>query len=704
MKPAIRALSTALPVLLCNLPPSVTAAENWPGPRGVGPRLNASPTPVQPAELSPLWSRSFQPVTFGPQEGPVDEMHLPGAYGAYNLTLLDGKLAFVGADGTGFPESAYLTVLDAAAGTTLNCVQIRGNTGSTRVYLWPYFGVCMSTDAMTGFGTIQWDPQTGTLFYAIGAYNTAYTAYNPLANAATYTAGKFQPGVPAYATLAEKHPGNEDAFGRTRADQETILGTPAPENITAGLQPWAWGPSGFVHDPENPKAKFDADWKTLFGNQGCSHYNTASWFALDPTGPALAIVKGAEWGHNTGGDAYVFNKYTGMKAVANWPTDMALPAPGLEKLRPFAHDGVLLANGRLFCIGAAEDRDGDNMLGVRRPEGLLPKVDQGLSIWAYDVTVEDLKPNDGATGFAADETLKLQPVFAHFLNSDYQPDPADLDTYGQSYYETDGLHRPKAMLADGNDLWVAWKPNEAGPASLVHATDSGVTSYPLNVGANRKGVDLWPKLSIVKTGDTKLFAFYTGYSSYRKRVMPEDPAAELAPFLHKGIPFPDAPAEEQADTFEKISRVGIWSSKLYPPRGPAEVAVFDPAAGKVKWTYNLTAAFPSLPANDFWTTIDRSQMVCAGKWMIVGWVDCSAPDAVLKLVSFDVTADTPDPVVRDIPLGFASQDYSKSALFDLIAANGTLYAQILKSDRLHVRDPRWSEQIILAVGAPQKAE
>lgn len=143
----------------------------------------------------------------------------------------------------------------------------------------------------------------------------------------------------------------------------------------------------------------------------------------------------------------------------------------------------------------------------------------------------------------------------------------------------------------------------------------------------------------------------------------------------------------------------MWSPELSPLAGPAELAVFDPEKGAVRWRFNLSERFPGLPANDFWTAIDQSHMVVAGKWAYVGWVDTAEDEARLRLAAFDVTAPAPAPVVIDVGLGFEAKAYPKSALFDLIAADGRLHALVVQSDRLWIRDPRWQRQVVVAVGA-----
>ncbi len=532
-------------------------AENWAGPRGGGGRANASAIDVDPSSAGRLWIRSFPAAMFGDQEKPNNEMSFAGARGSHNLALVDGRIAVLAAHGEGFPESHYATILDAASGAALNCVQVRSNIGNTRVYLWPYFGVSMSMDAVTGMATIQWDPQTGMLFIGQGAYNSAYTAYDPMANAAGFKEGAFQPGVPAFERLAAKHPDYEDAFGKTRQALRTVIGTgQGTDPVTDGLAPWAWGLSGFEMDSADAKGRYDAGWTKVHGKQGSSHYNTSAWFVMDPDGPFLGTTKGADWGHNVAGDAYLFHKLTGMRALVEWPKDLRLPEEGIDRLRPFTHDGILISGGRLFCIGPSEDRDGDKRLGTRRPKGLLPKMDQGLAVWAYDLNVEDRRPNGGVEGPAAHETFILRPLFAHFFPSRFQPD-ADIDSHGQSYYETDGLHRPKAMLADGGGgLWAAWKPDRASGAELIHATAEGAKAFSLGVGANRKGADLWPKLSRARVEGRELLVFYTGYAAHRKRVMMEDPEPVLKTFTHRGNRWEDLDAKARADTLKKSRRLG----------------------------------------------------------------------------------------------------------------------------------------------------
>ena len=266
-------------------------------------------------------------------------------------------------------------------------------------------------------------------------------------------------------------------------------------------------------------------------------------------------------------------------------------------------------------------------------------------------------------GPGAAETATLTPAFVHRFESRFTPDPDDIQSYGQSYYECDGFYRNKAMLIDGRSVWFAWKPSAADPVELIHADDDEAETYSLGVGRGLYGVDLWPKISLSHVGDQKLVTYFTGYAQHRTRFMPDDVEAALRAMHREG----DSPltAEEFEKTKRHAAQAGIWHGELQSPRGPAELVVFDADAGNMKWTYNVSENHRSLPANEFWTYLDKTAMVVAGRWAYVGWVDVTADEAVLRLLGFDITADKPQPITRAISLGFASHENRRSALFDL---------------------------------------
>jgi hypothetical protein len=212
-------------------------------------------------------------------------------------------------------------------------------------------------------------------------------------------------------------------------------------------------------------------------------------------------------------------------------------------------------------------------------------------------------------------------------------------------------------------------------------------------------VDIWPKMSLCQVGGRKLIAYFTGYAQHRRRFRADDVEKAL-----RGMrPDANLASPEWRNEIGRVknenAHAGMWEAELRPPRGPAELAVFDVDRGAVKWTYNCSERHPSIPANEFWTYLDKTAMVTAGKWTVIGWVDLGGEEAVLRLLAFDLSADAPAPVEKEIGLGFPSEGNRKSALFDLIAADETLYALVTQSDRLWVRDPRWKAQHVLAVRA-----
>jgi hypothetical protein len=283
------------------------------------------------------------------------------------------------------------------------------------------------------------------------------------------------------------------------------------------------------------------------------------------------------------------------------------------------------------------------------------------------------------------------------MDSRFQPTD-DIDSWGRSYYETDGFYRPKARAIDGRSIWFAWKPSQADPVELVHAAEEGMERFPLDVGQGAKGVDLWPKLSLVRSGDRELLVYYTGYACHRKRYMPEDPEAILSRYPYKHRPWEELPERTRNSFIGQARRCGVWTDELFPPRSPAAVAVFDAGSARAKWTYEVSEHHPSLPANGFWTYIDRSHMVVAGRWAYVGWLDTGGQEAVLRLVALDVTADAPEPVERTVPLGFTSKGNERSTLMDLAAVDGRLYAYVLQAENFWIRDPRWKAQHVVAIG------
>lgn len=669
--------------------PMLALAENWEGIEQGGLCRNATQSTVAPAGLSVVWQRTF-PVSKvkGKNEfdDPVnDEMRLSCGRGSRNLTLVDGMIALVATDKSTGDDGYHCTVIDADDGTTRNWIRVRSSIGNHRAYKWPYYCVSMSHDNITGIVNTHWDAESKVFFLGQGAYNSSYTAYRPLANISSYT-GSAQPGEPAFEQLAGNHGSFQDAFGNTRSAHKTVFG---PNDFISGMRPYTWGLAAAITQPDVNKGKFDIDWQEVFPqSMGSSYYNTSSYFVVDAGGELIGNVRGYANGHSTAGDLYLFNKHTGMKAIT------AMPEMDGKRLFPFTSQGAIIGNGRVFCAGAA-----DGKRGTDRPEGRVPKMDQGLYLWAYDYSVDDTKSNGGYSGKGSNETATLEPAFVHRFESRFTPDENDIESYGQSYYECDGFYRNKAMIIDGKSPWFAWKPSQDDAVELIHADDNGAQTYSLNVGQGAKGVDLWPKMSLTEVGGRKYIVYFTGYARHRKRFIPEDPIQALRQVREDaGLPPVSTEVEnEVANHATKPSWNGMWTGKFFPPRCHAALAVFDVADKKVVYAYDISQNHPDIPSNEFWTQVDKTQMVTTGTWAHVAWVDTTAADARLKILSFDITESNAGPVVSHVRLGFGSADNARSALFDLIAADSRLYALVTQSARLWIRDPRWKAQHVIAI-------
>ncbi|MGF1452814.1 MAG: hypothetical protein ACFB21_12150 [Opitutales bacterium] len=644
---------------------------------------------AQPLAGEAVWQRTFEPLTFGDQEGPQNDGNFAGGRGSWNLTFHEGRIALIAADVPSPQDQYYLTILNATTGQTERSFPIRQDIGSSRSYLFPWAIVSASGDNPPGLVNLGWDSDTGILFTGQGAYESAYTAYRPAAE-----------DPAAFAALAETSPALQDAFGRTKDEIWTTLGT---DRQTLGMDADVWGLSGsYFGDlqvmPERSE-KHDHDWETVWGRQGSTYYNTSGIFAIQPDGPLIGLAKGVGWGHNQAGFPYLFNKYTGMKMLAKrpeWPSNEA----GAE-LRTFSSGGVVLGPEKLFLVGPAEDRNEDGQLGAKRPEGTIPRVDQGLAIWAYDLAFEDRRPNDGATGPAALDTVLLEPAFNHTFASTFTETEA-LESHGQSWYETDGFYRPKATAFDGEGLWMAWKPAQASGVALAYAGPDGKKTIDLGVGQGLKGVDIWPKLELVELGgQERRLVFATPTSRWRERIQPEDPEAFLEPFEYgrgNKKSWDELSERERQGNIDRVKGGGAWSPELSMPRGDAALAVADPETGEVLWTENQTERFPRMQINGFWTFIDRVHMAVVGNHAVVGWVDTSSGQARLQLAQYDLRSPgKPEPSVHQISLNFDGGEFPYSSLTDLAVHNGGLYALVTQGKRYSLRDPRWQAQHVIAI-------
>ena len=628
------------------------AGENWPGYEGGNLHHNASAVDINPAALKVLWQKRF--------DNPVScKTTHPGFYGSRNLVLLDGRLAIVAANGAeGFNNPyAYVTILRAADGAVLNCIATTEATGPRRHQMqYPRANFMEAYDTGIGITVMHWDPATGILFLRNGGDNPSNTAYLPMANAAGYSGRGAQKGVGAYEALLKAHPALADADGNVRADKEI------PQDAARTLDGDQWD-YGTV--------------KGRFNNQP----NSTAFFEVDPDSPVIAAA--VEPAHAQAGRFYIASKHNGQYAhVQNYSDIPAPEGKGWQfgKLTFAKWGGLLAGGGRLFLMGPCDDVGGD---GFRTSLFQNEKPDQGLRIRALKVAWSDRRPNDGAEGPAANETAELAPLWECQFHSPHAPaSPED----AESYLEIDAHHRNKAWLIDGEGVWAAWKPTKAGPVQLIRVTDGqpggaastapagpAIRTFELPVGQGQRGDDIWPHISLAAVAGRKYVAYYAGNAMYRR--------------------------------FSGTGLAG-WSPDTAPPLGPAALAVLDVSAGKA-WSAVLNAPdgsgpHPTLPPNEAEGYFDRSQMVVAGTRAFIAWVDVTAPSppsAILHVLAYDLTAGAGQkPVQKTFDLAIPKAANGRSCLFDLIAADGVLYALITESSTLTSATHTWTAQRVVAIG------
>jgi hypothetical protein len=261
--------------------------------------------------------------------------------------------------------------------------------------------------------------------------------------------------------------------------------------------------------------------------------------------------------------------------------------------------------------------------------------------------MKDEKGNAGYDKKGINETAQLTPLWGYRVPS-------------ASYSEGDGGRRPKPMLVDDDgSLWLAWQANDG--VKLHHLGNDDVDSTSLGVGQGMSAREIWGKLSLAQSGGKRRLAFYTGFAAPRN------------------------------------------GSTRQSPRGPAEVAVFNPEDKSV-WTYDISGNHDNLRPNGHWTHLDRSHMVVTRRWIHVAWVDATQGNAKLRIVSLDAFANNSDPVETDIDLEFPSSGNKDSTLVDLIASEGKMFAYIFQADQFEIDSDeptlKFSAQHVVALSNP----
>ncbi len=629
-------------------------AEDWPGYEKDNRHQNSSSVDIDPAVLQFQWEHVFS--------NPVDcATTNPGYHGSRNLCLVDGGIAVIARHNntTGAGNRAYVSVVDALTGEIATCIRTNMGVGPRRDQFGGYGSVWMEAyDTGVGIAVSFWDPTTGIYYMANGGDGTDQTAYKLLENAGDFPSAMasgdwYVWGVPAFEDIRAAYPGLQDDQGNTAASL----------------------------------VMSDSNWDLPYGGTQGAGSNQTAFFEVPLDGDY--IVKPNDSGHIQGSGYVVVNKRTGLGArlkngLCNLstiePPNYSPPLTWGEWKTFKMWGGCMTTNGKVYFLGPGDDYDGSADLGDGGIQGASLVRDQGLYIGCLSFSYSDLMPNDGYTGPGTEETASPWPELWKYRYLSPSA-PADLND-AESYLEQDGFYRNKAWLLDGETVWAAWKPTQAGNVQLIHCGPGGLNdTFDLGVGAGRRGQDIWPHISYVELGPTERYVVcYAGNAWYK---------------AHAGA-----------------SSSSGWDTAALgdPPLGPAELAVFDADASVLKWTYVLNAAdqsgpYSSLPPNEATGYFDRSQMLVAGSHAYVAWVDVTGASATLKVVGFDVTsapATPPTPFICD--LGVASSSASKSFVMDLIAADGWLYALVTESDVMDTCEHIWDAQRIVAMegGAPQE--
>jgi len=513
---------------------------------------------------------------------------------------------------------------------------------------------CISTTQTTG-------PRRDQMMYPVSNYMEAYdtgigiTVLHWDAETGVLFArnGGDNPGNTAYLPLANK----------AGYEQRPQKGVGAYEQFCKKFPDFKDADGNVRRDKEIPcdaKRWLDGDqwdYGTLrgrFNNQP----NSTAFFEVDGDSglmaAAVAPAHAQAWGY------YLAGKHTGLYAKAY----RAEFAPGQRVFAKWG--GIRVGNGRVFFMGPCDDTGGD---GLKTSLFSLARPDQGLRLCAYKVAWFDRQPNGGYDGKGKAETVELTKAFGYEFHSPHKPVGAE---DAESYLEVDAFYRNKAWLIDGTGVWAAWKKTKGGNVELLHCDEKGFKAYDLGIGAGQRGQDIWPHISLATVGPVKYVVYYAGNAMYRK-------------FLGRQ-----------------------WSPTAQRPLGPAALAVLNTSTGK-RWTCTLNAAdgsgpHPSLPPNEAEGYFDRSAMVVAGRYACIAWADVADGDdgnALLRVLSFDITAGRPRPHEFTYDLGIKKATNRQTCVFDMMAVDGLLYVLVTESDTLNSGTHTWTAQRVIAIGSPK---
>jgi hypothetical protein len=503
----------------------------------------------------------------------------------------------------------------------------------------------------------MWGPG-GTIYLCSPGDHPGHTVFDVLANASGY-AGTPQNGVGAFENFYNNYPGLQDSMnypsaGYTRHDLIDSDGGPGD----LGTSHWDYQNSNGSNGTSFFEMAPGSDW---MATTTISSHNVAAGFALVNKNTGLLGAKAQQTtmvdslGEDTTGYWQVFGMWGGIliNPVDSTTTDLFMMGPGFDK-----------------------DNPKDGRLGYKS----WGDLDDGLRVGCLRVTSRNDRPDDGYPTTIYDRCGGLWSGAATKFNYAYQstgPAATNKHDHG-SYNEQDLLYRNKAMMVVGDGVYIAWKPSQAGNAQLIRATPTVNQTYNLGVGAGRRGQDIWPNISYVDLGADGQYVIYYAANAYYRGADP--------------------------------GNISYWEWPRKAPLGPAELSVFSVGSGSVRWTYNLSTAYPSLPPNDALGYMERSRMLVSGKHAYIAWIDLSGTNCVLRVAQFDITTATAPsvaPAPLGVDLGIPVATNKETYVNDIAAADRMVFVYVIESDTmsgeyyttpsLHTMNYDWNALRVVAI-------
>ncbi len=629
--------------------PGLLSAGIWPGFEGLY-HQNSSATGVNvgsgcavkwDARIVPGWDLGTNLIgggtvragTFNPDNGCFYSRNLSAHYGYLGLvgttydtyTVANGKFC-------------HAVFLDMNTGTVKNCI-------STNQWWGTKWNGADALETCTGEQVVAWDPDTAAFHMMVGGDQCSHRSYKPLANMAGFVFPTPVTGVNAWESMSA-YPGFVSSRGTC------LCGDPQAS------QPETRDKADAVSG--NPPLSYD-EWDA--GTVGTASYpaNRSSYMEVQPGSDYLTTSSAS--GHEISDGIQIANKYTGVCAhrvdQMNYVYDLAASPISAGGTPMFKRYGATIHQGNRIYMMGPWDTDAATT-GTTTIKGMrLACIQYGN---------QDLQENDGYAGEGASETAV--PTGLVF---DYH-----FDSTGGSYswIQADSRFINLPWLAEGDGVWVAWKPARDSNFQVVRATSGGSSAYDLSIGS---GLVL---ASLAETGGYRI--------PYNQDMAYSSTANRLALYTK---------ATDQAD----------------PVNDHFYLTVFDCATGAERWTYDLATHF-TITKDTYLAAIDFSRMTVAGNYAIVSWVDNSGTYATLKAVAIDIGANSAPssaPAVFSYVMDGSSTaavetaTYGKTRVRDLVPLEGVVYALVHESNEAGgaagVRNNYVAAQRVIAIASSTRS-